>query len=258
MKKIIAVLLSIVLTACAHKNTTQATSYPKYNLTISQTNKDEQFVDDIGISLKPIMLDRATTMGNLFASYSFSSLNPKVQRNDVVVNLPDIKYRITNTTPQPNQQGNNKTILISLPAFEIQVTNSSTHAISFQKVAVRMVDDAGNSYPAFMKQDVMGFIEQEINALENHGFIVNKTSAIEAARSLRLFDKNYESLPNLAEKRILAFDFGTGTDLTSYYQRFKNSKYVRVILFDVPVKFDEAGNISKVAKFEYTFDIVQH
>jgi hypothetical protein len=43
----------------------------------------------------------------------------------------------------------------------------------------------------------------------------------------------------------------------AYREMLKNTKYLRVMLYNVPVKFDQAGNITKVAKYEYLFDVVK-
>lgn len=200
---------------------------------MSQPNRDEQFIDDIGISIKPVMMEQALKTEGLFANYQY--WNPK----------------------NPAEKGVSKEFLVSLPVFEIQVSNTSQHAASFQKVAMRLVDDAGNSYQALLKQDVLDSVDRQIDSLARRGWATDRSAAIVAAKSLKLIDKNYESLPNLTEKRILAFDFGDTTNNKSYYQLFKNSKYVRIMLYNVPVKFDPAGNVIKVAKFEYIYDVVR-
>lgn len=205
----------------------------KYALVVNQPNRDEQFIDDLGISLKPVMMEQALKTESLFANYQY--WNPK----------------------NPAETGVTKELLVSLPVFEVQVSNTSQHAVSFQKVAIRLVDDAGNSYQALLKQDVLDSVDRQIDSLARRGWTVDRSAAVVKAKSLKLIDKNYESLPSLTEKRILAFDFGDVTNRKSYYQLLKNSKYVRIMLYNVPVKFDPAGNVTKVAKFEYLYDVVR-
>lgn len=234
MKTLLAILTLLALVGCEHNQPrTVATQSPRYDLNISQTSKDEVHIEDVGISVRPITLDRARSMNNLFATYTY--WNPRNTKEQKV----------------------GKNIMVSLPSFEVQVMNSTSNAIGFQKAAVRLVDDAGNSYQAQLKQDVVDFVEQQLNSIESRGWAVERSAASSAARSLKLFDKNYESLPGVTEKRILAFDIGNATDERAYNQFLSKAKYVRVIFFNVPVKIDQAGNVSKVAKFEFLFDVVR-
>ena len=204
-----------------------------YDLRVSQSSRDEVFVDDIGIALKPIMLEQAKGNESLFASYNY--WNPR----------------------NPKEGGRNRSILVSLPVFEAQVTNTSGQSVNFAKAAIRLVDDAGNSYQAQLKQDLVDFAEGQLDSMQSRGWAVDRAAALSSARNLKLLDKNYESLPGLVEKRILAFDIGNVTNENAYREMLKNTKYLRVMFYNVPVKFDQAGNVTKVAKYDYVFDVVK-
>ena len=229
--KLLLVAAAVLVSGCV-RNPPRPVE-PKYDLMTRETGRDEQVIDDVGISLKPIMLEKATTITSLYATYNY--WNPG----------------------NPREKGVAKNIMVNLPVFEMKITNSSQHAISFQKTAVRLVDDAGNSYQMQMKQDVLDFVEQELSSTESRGWSVDRRAAISAARNLRMFDKNYESLPRLTEKRFLVFDLDNATDQRGYYQLFKNAKYLRVMLYNVPVSFDQAGAVSKVSNFDFVFDVVR-
>jgi len=232
--KLFAMLVSVLLlSACESNPPRPVVQEVKYDLRVNDSSKGEIFLDDVGISLKPIMFEKANVSENLFVAYNF--WNPK----------------------NPNQKGVEKTILVSLPAFEIQVTNTTGQAVSFQKVAMRLVDDAGNGYQAQLKQDVVDFVGTELDSLQSRGWAFDRNSVLGKVKSLKLLDKNYESLPGITEKRILAFDVGNADNLKAYRAMFKNTKYVRVMIYNVPVKFDQAGNVTKVAKFDYLFDVVK-
>lgn len=86
---------------------------------------------------------------------------------------------------------------------------------------------------------------------------MDRAVALGAARNLKLLDKNYESLPGIIEKRILSFDIGNISNDNAYREMFKNTKYVRAMIYNVPVKFDQAGNVTKVAKFDFLFDVIK-
>lgn len=233
MKKLTLALLSLALSACVINPPRPAVQQVKYDLKINESSRDELFVEDVGISLKPISLERAEKMENLYSSYKY--WNPS----------------------KPNERGIARKIMVNLPAFEVQVTNTSGQSVSFQKAAIRLVDDAGNSYQAQLKQDVVDFAEQQLSDVQSRGWALDRSAAIGSARALRLFDKNYESLPGIIEKRVLTFDIANATNEKAYQQMMKNTKYMRVMMYNVPVKFDQAGNVTKVAKFEYIFDIVK-
>ncbi|WP_157040525.1 hypothetical protein [Polaromonas naphthalenivorans] len=233
MKSIAAVILSLTLSACVSNPPRPVVQIVKYDLRVNQSSRDEIFSDDVGISLKPIMLEKAVTTESLFASYNY--WNPS----------------------NPKQNGKIRSILVSLPVFEVQVTNTSGQAVSFQKVAIRLVDDAGNSYQAQLKQDIIDFAGTQLDSMQSRGWAMDRAVALGAARNLKLLDKNYESLPGIIEKRILSFDIGNISNDNAYREMFKNTKYVRAMIYNVPVKFDQAGNVTKVAKFDFLFDVIK-
>lgn len=235
MKKIVilASLLAFALSGCVTNSPRPVIQQVTYNIKINELSREEYFIEDIGISLKPILLERAKNTESLFATYRYWNPN------------------------NPRQNGVGKNIMISLPAFEVQVTNTSGHAASFQKTSVRLIDDVGNSYQAQLKQDIIELVDQQLNSVQSRGWAIERSVAQSNARSLKLFDKNYESIPGIVEKRILAFDINNAANENAYRQILHNSKYLRVIMHNVPVKFDQAGNITKVSKFEYIFDVVR-
>lgn len=231
-KTVVAVcFLAFSISGCVTNPPRPAVQQAIYDLKINNASRDEIFVEDIGISLKPILLERAKNTESLFATYRY--WNPA----------------------NPRQNGVGKDIMISLPAFEVQVTNTSGHAVNFQKTSIRLIDDAGNSYQAQLKQDVLEFVDQQLNSVQSRGWALDRTTAQSAARSLKLFDKNYESIPGIIEKRILAFDTNNATNENAYRQMLRNTKYLKIIMHTVPVKFDQAGNVTRVSKFEYVFDV---
>lgn len=232
--KLFAMLVSaLFLTACESNPPRPVVPEVKYDLRINDSSKGEIFIDDVGISLKPIMFEKANVSENLFVSYSY--WNPR----------------------NPRENGVDKTIVVSLPAFEVQITNTTGQAVSFQKVAMRLVDDSGNGYHAQLKQDVVDFVGTGLDSMQSRGWAFDRNAVLGKVKSLKLLDKNYESLPGITEKRILAFDVGNADNLNAYRAMFKNTKYVRVMIYNVPVRFDQAGNVTKVAKFDYLFDVVK-
>ncbi|HEY5582611.1 MAG TPA: hypothetical protein VIK56_15885 [Rhodoferax sp.] len=233
LKSISAVILTLTLSACVTNAPRPVIQLASYDLRVNQSSRDEVFIDDIGISLKPIMLEHAKSNESLFASYNY--WNPA----------------------NPKQNGRIRSLLVSLPVFEAQVTNSSGQSVSFLKAAMRLVDDSGNSYQAQLKQDVVDFAEGQLDSMQSRGWAMDRAAALGAARNLKLLDKNFESLPGLVEKRILAFDIGNAANENAYREMLKNTKYLRVMFYNVPVKFDQAGNVTKVAKYEYLFDVVK-
>lgn len=230
---IAALLPSIIsISACVTNPPQRVVRPPVFELRINPGSRDEVSAGDVAIGIQPITVERAAGMAQLFAPYTF--WNPA----------------------EPRKQMQDRSILISLPAFEVQVANGTGQAISFQKVAIRLVDDAGNSYQPQLKQDVLDFMQQQFDGMRSRGWAVETERARAAARGLRLLDRNHEGLPGLTEKRILAFDLGNATNAQAYAQWLSRTKYLRVLIYNVPVKFDQAGNVTMTSKFEYLFDVV--
>lgn len=232
MKKISIICLSllIVLGGCETKKR-RVEPVPVYDLKINSNYKDEVFQDDLGISLKPINIEKAYSIENLYAPFKY--WNPS----------------------NPRQYGVDKKLMISTPAFEVQVINSGKNPVSFGKVSVRLLDDAGNSYQAVLKQDIQELVNQRVSSAKNNGWRVDDSSAMQAVKSLKLFDRNYEGLPGIVEKRIVSFDIGNENNVNSYRKMMASTKYFRVVMYGVPVQLDGAGNVIKTSKFEYLFDV---
>lgn len=229
-----ALLLSaFFLTGCETNQKRRAVPAPVFDLRTNAAYKDEIFQGDVGVSLKPINLESAYSNERFFAVLNF--WNPANPRNS----------------------GMDKILMISVPAFEIQVVNSSKNPISFGKVSVRLLDDAGNSYQAVLKQDVQDLVNQRVAATKNNGWRVDDSTAMQAVKSLKLFDKNYEGLPGIVEKRIISFDIGNQNNVVAYRKMMASTKYFRVVMYGVPVELDNAGNVVKTSKFEYLFDVVR-
>ena len=233
MKKISILILSIliVVSGCEKNKKRKSTPVPVYEMKANSNYKDEIFQDDVGISLKPINIERANNDEKFYASFKY--WNPS----------------------NPRQSGVEKRRMISVPAFEVQVINSGKNPIHFGKTSVRLLDDAGNSYQAVLKQDIQDLVSKRVSVVKNNGWRVDDLSAMQAVKSLKLFDKNYEGLPGIVEKRVVAFDIGNEEDSAAYRKMMASTKYLRVVMYGVPVQLDSAGNVIKTSKFEYLFDV---
>lgn len=234
MKKIGFLLISTVfLVSACETPRKRVVAQPIFDIRINKSSQDEIFVDETGISIKPISLEQSKTRSQLFAPIKY--WNPA----------------------QPSKIGTENWSLVAMPAFEIQITNAGKNPISFNKASFRLLDDAGNSYQAVLKQDIIDSLNQRVNVINNNGWRVDASSANNSARALKLFDKNYESLPGIVEKRILAFDINNSNSEKNYRDMLMNAKYLRIVMFGIPVQHDDAGNIVKTAKFEYIFDVAR-
>ena len=210
MKKIGFLLISTVfLVSACETPRKRVVAQPIFDIRINKSSQDEIFVDETGISIKPISLEQSKTRSQLFAPIKY--WNPA----------------------QPSKIGTENWSL------------------------VRLLDDAGNSYQAVLKQDIIDSLNQRVNVINNNGWRVDASSANNSARALKLFDKNYESLPGIVEKRILAFDINNSNSEKNYRDMLMNAKYLRIVMFGIPVQHDDAGNIVKTAKFEYIFDVAR-
>jgi len=78
----------------------------------------------------------------------------------------------------PSQKGVEKTLMVSLPSFEVQVTNSTQFSAQFHRTTARLVDDAGNTYPALLKQDVIDLMNQKLDGVESRGWRFDRSAAL--------------------------------------------------------------------------------
>jgi hypothetical protein len=225
-------IVSIVLPACAVPQ--RPAPIASYDLRIRPSSNSSQTIDGLTLTIRPATFQNAKSFPALIGRYRY--WNPAIPRNVKVA----------------------EEILTSVPSFELAITNSTSHTISFSRSAIRAIDDAGNVYTAQLKSDINAEVESTISSVRNRGWAVDPTELNASARSLKIVDRNYESLPGLTEKRFLVFDMNIPPErrnANTYAQFFSRMQYLKVMLYDLPVLTDDAGNTKKTAKFEFVFDV---
>jgi hypothetical protein len=97
-----------------------------------------------------------------------------------------------------------------------------------------------------------------MSTVRSRGWTIDPAEINAVTRSLKIVDRNYESLPGLTEKRFLVFDSSipiAQRNAQTYAQFFSRMQYLKVMLYDIPVLTDDAGNVKKTAKFEFIYDV---
>lgn len=143
--------------------------------------------------------------------------------------------------------------ITQFPAFELSITNNTGHVIRFSKAIIKMEDDAGNMYDARTKTEMVAEAKEwsENQADENEQFYGNQY--INQVKKVKVVDNNFELLPNYTQKGYLLFNIDQMMSTEEYADFVTGSDYFKVMLYEIPVGTDAAGNATKTTNFQFVY-----
>lgn len=145
-------------------------------------------------------------------------------------------------------------LLLSPPAFELTITNTTGHTIAFSKASIKLQDDAGERYDVSMKSDILDELDNYQSTFTAAGYSFDLIPIKTKIKTLKIIDRNFEILHGTTEKGYLTFNLGIQKPRD--YENFLVAKnYLKVMLYELPIKTDEAGNITKTTNFDFIFDV---
>ncbi len=149
--------------------------------------------------------------------------------------------------------------LVSYPAFEVKITNSTDHVLRFSNAVIAVEDDKGNSYEALTKDDLITYVKESINAYlgDPDKFYLARgemNKLISKIRGLRLLDNNLKVLPGKTVKAFVVANYGHYTPTENKEYILETSKFT-LGLYELPSKVNKAGRTVKTTRFYFVNDV---
>ena len=149
--------------------------------------------------------------------------------------------------------------LVSYPAFEVKITNSTDHVLKFSNAVIVVEDSAGNSYDALQKSDLLSYLMENIDAHLGDTTKYNVTKeTIKSLRNklkkIRLVDNNLKVLPGKTVKAYVILNYGhyLPADMKDFI--IEIPKFT-LELYELPIAVNQAGKVTKTTNFDFVYDV---
>ena len=164
------------------------------------------------------------------------------------------------TDPNPKRQLTSypvRWILGPFPTFEATITNNTGHVIRFNRAVIKLQDESGNTYDCLSKQDLTIRANNVMNyyAVNKGHYFYDTTGILGGISILRIIDNNFELLPNNTQKGYIYFNLPPAYDRYQYDKFMGSHQYFKLLLYELPVEADQAGEVKKTTNYEFYYDI---
>ena len=139
---------------------------------------------------------------------------------------------------------------ISIPAFELTILNSTAHVLKLTRTVVKLQDDRGTIYEPSTRIGLDAMVDTRAQKLAADQVRIDIAEARGRIKTLKLLDPDLELLPEIAEVVYVAFDY---PEEPATFLEGKHS--LRLMLYEIPVMTDEAGEVTRTANFEFLYDV---
>ena len=192
-------------------------------LDISKNSLEQIDKDGVRISVKPITMENYISFSRIFT------------------NLGAEGPTGSTTTPW---------IDVNIPAFELTVLNNTGHVLKLSKTVIKVQDDLGTIYESSTKADLEAMTDARAQKLADEQVKIDISAAKARIKALKLADQNLELLPGIAEKVYATFNYPVEPSAF-----LAGKSFLKLMLYEVPVLTDEAGEVTRTTNFEFVYDI---
>ena len=204
-----------------------ATPRTAYFLNIHENSQREIKKDGLTVRIEPITWENYTHFPNVYDAVSY--------------------------TTREGQQGWFNYYYVNMPAFELTMTNETGHILMFDRLAMKLQDEFGEVADALTQFDLIDFVDFEHKEDKAQGNFWKAAPLKSKIRRLKLVDRNFELVPNITERGYISFNIEK-LNAYGYNNYLAARKYLKILLYEIPVKTDSAGTITKTTNFEFLYD----
>jgi hypothetical protein len=141
-----------------------------------------------------------------------------------------------------------------LPMFRLTIYNDRDNILELERFAARLVEANGVVHEPTdsnaIESEFLDFRRRE----EEAGWVWNLTDVLTKVRELPLIKRDLEVLPGLPTTVYVVFDL-YGTASRPYRAWMDSVDEFTLRLFEIPVETDEAGNITRTEKVDFTYSV---
>ena len=139
---------------------------------------------------------------------------------------------------------------VNLPAFELTILNNTGHVVTFDRAVIKLQDDHQTIYQPSTKPDLEATVDDRARELASGQVNIDAAVAKSRVRALKLAGPDLQLLPGIAKTAYCTFNYPSepATFLTG-------KSYLKLMLFEIPVATNGAGDVTETTSFEFQYDI---
>ncbi len=236
-RRFTAIVLFVASTTTACVMRTKEIREDKVYVNVTKPSKQELSKEGIIISIKPIYPSNVGT-------------EPSTRR-------------LFNYTIRKDSMAETKSInmaLIKFPFFKMTIRNTTKYAFKWTRAIIRMKDNFGNTFRPMTKTQLVNWNlsnwQDTRTLLLNRRILLSPPSSQEirnAYDTLKLHGRDTEVGPEDTVDGYLAFNIPLKDNTEKYLAEWIGSRtQLKIQMYQIPVKTDQAGNVTKIEKFEFT------
>jgi len=211
--------LGLLLAGCGPKPQTRIGLF----LDINPNSLEQVDKDGMRISVKAITLENYSSFPGIFT--------------DLAAEAPSGPTKI-------------RWIDVNVPAFELSLWNNTGHIVKFSRAVIKLQDDHGIIYEPSTKTDLEAMVDARARTLAEDRVMIDISAAKGRIRALKMADQDLELLPGITEKVYSTFNY-RGEPATF----LAGKRYLKLMLYEIPVATNDAGEVTKTTNFEFMYDM---
>ena len=211
--------LGVLLASCGPKPQTRTGLF----LDINQNSLEQVDKDGLRISVKAITLENCSSFPAIFTKLAAQAPPGPT------------------TTPWVD---------VNVPAFELSLLNNTGHVLRFTRAVIKLQDDHGTIYEPSTKADLEAMVDAHARKLAEGQVTIDIAAARGRIKALKMADQDLELLPGITEKVYSTFNY---PEEPATFLAKRSS--LKLMLYEIPVATDDAGEVTKTANFEFMYDI---
>lgn len=139
---------------------------------------------------------------------------------------------------------------LNIPAFELTILNTTGHILKLTKAVIRLQDDHGAIYEPSTKPDLENVVEARARKLAADQVTIDTAAAKGRISTLQLVDQDLALLPGISARAYVTFNY---PDEAETFLAGRST--LKLMLYEIPVVTNEAGEVTRTANFEFMYDI---
>lgn len=139
---------------------------------------------------------------------------------------------------------------VNVPAFELTILNNTGHVLKCSRAVIKLQDDRGIIYQPSTKTDLEARVDAHAQKLAEDQVRIDIAAAKGRIKALKMADQDLELLPAITEKVYATFNYPE--EPTTF---LTGRRYLKLVLFEIPVATNDAGEVTKTTNFEFMYDI---
>jgi hypothetical protein len=149
-------------------------------------------------------------------------------------------------------------MIVDPPVFELRILNRTGHVVNLHDTVIKLMDNAGNAFDPVNLAMASAALENDVAAARTKGYEISAQGMADLRASvnqIKFLNENARLIPDVSETFIVAFATTHERTLAGLNDWLARQTTLRLKIFEVPTRTNEAGAVTKRVAFEYPFSI---